>query len=355
MERLFWLGVGLAAGAGLFLATINRILSHLRIPPVKTIIALGCLVVLVGGFRLARLSGWGLAGPGPPGAGWDWAGRGELPVRCAAHAGTPAVERSGALLVLSRPVTTTDLVVERYEVRLGNVALSNPRADMRLRIAHLSDLHLNEHLPPDYYRRVFAAAVQAQPDIVFITGDFVSDVQGVHQYPDLAAGLHPRLGVYGIFGNHDYWAGADETARVLRAAGVELLGNTTRRLEADGRRLLLVGCEEPWGQTRLVDPQPQAGETMLVLSHTADHIYRFSRLGAAAVFTGHYHAGQFQIPWFGPVFVPSIYGRRFHHGHYRVGGRTCSSAPGSAQTSRRCACIVPRMSTLSICASMAVN
>jgi uncharacterized protein len=231
------------------------------------------------------------------------------------------VERRGTQVSVLRPVTTTALVVERYEVFLDRTQIEAP-AGSRLRVAHISDLHLNEHLPHDYYCRVMAEASSANPDIVFITGDFVSDWHGIYQFAELEDRLkshHPRLGIYGIFGNHDYWAGDDEVAAELRRVGVTLLGNGWQRVQVGPFRLLLAGCEEPWSPDRLSLPKRRPGELFLVLSHSADNIYRLSRAGAAGVFSGHYHAGQFQLPGFGPVFIPSAYGRRFYRGHYVVG------------------------------------
>jgi len=54
------------------------------------------------------------------------------------------------------------------------------------------------------------------------------------------------------------------------------------------------------------------------LSHTADNIYQLSSAGALAVFSGHYHAGQAKLPWYGPVVIPSKYGRLFDHGHFKI-------------------------------------
>ena len=59
---------------------------------------------------------------------------------------------------------------------------------------------------------------------------------------------------------------------------------------------------------------------MLVLSHTADNIYALNRAGADAVFSGHYHAGQIRVPGLGSLVVPSMFGRRFDHGHFNVDG-----------------------------------
>ena len=43
-----------------------------------------------------------------------------------------------------------------------------------------------------------------------------------------------------------------------------------------------------------------------------------ARVEATAVFTGHYHAGQVVLPVFGSLVIPSRYGRRFNHGHFKV-------------------------------------
>ena len=57
---------------------------------------------------------------------------------------------------------------------------------------------------------------------------------------------------------------------------------------------------------------------MIGLSHSPDNVFDFARSGAFAVFSGHLHAGQIRIPLFGPAAVPSLYGRCFEHGQYRV-------------------------------------
>jgi uncharacterized protein len=48
-------------------------------------------------------------------------------------------------------------------------------------------------------------------------------------------------------------------------------------------------------------------------------VFSYSRMGAAAMFTGHYHGGQFRLPFLGALVVPSTHGRRFDRGHFKVG------------------------------------
>jgi len=213
---------------------------------------------------------------------------------------------------LTTPVTTTHLACHRFEIPI-------PRwHGDRLRIVHLSDLHVHAGLPEDYFAATFAAAEGQAPDLVFITGDLISEEDGVDL---LRKVLHPigTMGTYAVLGNHDYWGCPDPVREVIRERGIRLLTNETVQIAVGDRHVALTGCDDPWA------PEPwQAQNTgnslHLVLTHTPDNIYKLSRHSADAVFAGHCHAGQIRLPFVGPIVVPSIYGRRFDHGHFVVRG-----------------------------------
>lgn len=325
---LLFAALGLAVGLGLYLALINRGLSYMRHSISKPLVSLIAFVFIVGGF------GWlGYAG--------GWLGRsivllallglifGEIYLTRTRHQylGAPPVTRQGQKASVFRPITTTDLALLHYIVPLGSMLNSgNHRAqscqpsDRRLRVVHLSDLHVNDRLGPDYYPGVMDRVRQAEPDLVFITGDFITELRFAQELPDLLRRLHSRYGIFAILGNHDHWADTAEVRRVVASAGIEVIGNGARRLSLDGGlSLTILGCEEPWSPDRWTPPEIKNGDLALALSHSADQVYRLSQTGADAVFSGHYHAGQFQLPLVGPVLVPSRYGRRFYHGHYVVG------------------------------------
>ena len=58
------------------------------------------------------------------------------------------------------------------------------------------------------------------------------------------AALRAPLGLFAVPGNHDHWAGIDAVAAPLRAAGVTLLRNESRRLEVNGAPLWLAGLDD---------------------------------------------------------------------------------------------------------------
>lgn len=231
-----------------------------------------------------------------------------------ALAGAPPVWRENVAEPLMQPFTTTTLAIQRYAVPL--LAWHGPR----LRVALVTDLHVSGVLPDSHYRLVMERVAAAEPDLIFLTGDFVSDPGFGTHLTGILSGVRGRFGTYAILGNHDYWADPAEVRAALHTAGVAVIGNGTRKLEIGGQPVALWGCEAPWGDTPWQPQERQADELVLALSHTADNIYRLAAAGAHAVFSGHYHAGQWRLPYFGPMMVPSRFGRRFDHGHFVVRG-----------------------------------
>ena len=75
-----------------------------------------------------------------------------------------------------------------------------------LRVAHLSDIHVQRMLHPHHLDRAVEAVEAQAPDLVMLTGDYVCFHRGA--IPRLARSLSglpagvPRLAV---LGNHDHW------------------------------------------------------------------------------------------------------------------------------------------------------
>jgi predicted MPP superfamily phosphohydrolase len=235
----------------------------------------------------------------------------ELLIRHRSAASGP-VRSVGVAASLAHPITTTDLVTHFYE-------LPEPALRVRrLRVAQISDWHISARLPKAYFEHALDSVVAEQPDLVALTGDYVSHVESLPLLAQVLGGrLKPRLGVFAVLGNHDFWAAPDAVRRTLSAAGITLLGSGCVRLPESTGRVSVCGTEAPWGPKR--EAALPAGELSLVLSHTPDNIYALSALGASVVFSGHTHGGQLRLPGLGALIIPSRYGRRFDEGHFLVG------------------------------------
>ncbi len=188
----------------------------------------------------------------------------------------------------------------------------------RLRVAQISDFHITAELPQAYFESALASVVATDPDLILLTGDYVSRLENLPLLAQLLPGrLHARFGVFAVRGNHDFWTAPEVVRETLSSAGITLVSAACVRLPAAIGRVAVCGTEAPWGPT-LATPLA-SGDLSLVMSHTPDNIYDLSALGASVVFSGHTHGGQGRVPGFGALIIPSRYGRVFDEGHFRVG------------------------------------
>ena len=217
-----------------------------------------------------------------------------------------------------------------------------PAAWSGLRIAQLTDLHFGQYSHLPHVAHAIDETVAAQPDLILVTGDFVSRR---HVWSDEVMGMLRRLqaplGVYGCLGNHDHSAGGATVAEHVEAAGIRMLRNTNLCLERDGEPLYLLGMDCYSGKQyhlsepllRLVDERytrfldgacagvPEDAFRLL-LAHTPDVIMEARKRGIDLVLSGHTHGGQVRLPVVGATIVPSRYGAKYAAGLFHEGPTT---------------------------------
>lgn len=318
----------LYASAGFFagLLVYMRICSGMRSGPVKYVLGRGALVVLtLAGAASGLWTGW---------TAWGW-----IPVIViAAHGileGSALWKQKrfrGDIPVEIRPgsaprgwITTHSLRVLRYEI-------PGPWPDIsRIRIGHVSDLHVSKTTNPRYLDTVVERLEEARPDLLVLTGDFVHRELWSPRLDTLLRRLHAPLGLFASLGNHDYGLGADAVRAQLAAHGVQVAYRSVLTLSVGERRLAIVGDDRPWGSSR-PEPLDLQGVPWIGLTHSPDNAFDFSRDGAFAVFSGHLHGGQIRFPWFGAAAFPSRHSRCFEHGHYRINGSHLFVSAGIGNT-----------------------
>ncbi|MGB3653770.1 MAG: metallophosphoesterase, partial [Rivularia sp. (in: cyanobacteria)] len=122
------------------------------------------------------------------------------------------------------------------------------------RIVQISDIHVDRKTKKRRLNRIFQLVNQQKPDLIAITGDFVTRRQ-IKFIPKLKATLGQLSAsdkVVGVLGNHDYWADATKITEVLEKANVLNLDNKVYSLKRGNAVLNIAGVDDVWvGKDRL--------------------------------------------------------------------------------------------------------
>ncbi|MGA7594052.1 MAG: metallophosphoesterase [Gallionella sp.] len=133
--------------------------------------------------------------------------------------------------------------IEARHIQIEKVNIRTPKlASGRVTIAQISDLHLGMMKGNEFLGSVMDKLRELRPDIVVATGDIV-DGQG-DELDALAQGFKaysPPLGAYAVIGNHEHYAGLDNSLRFLHSAGFTVL----RGESAVSGGIVLVGVDDP--------------------------------------------------------------------------------------------------------------
>jgi len=169
-----------------------------------------------------------------------------------------------------------------------------------LRAVQLTDVHAGVYMTTDMMRRYADQVIALEPEILFLTGDYISN--STVFFPGFAAEMgrvRTRLGTFATLGNHENWYGGREYYREeLKRHGIELLHNEHRLLRAGRERFAVAGIDD----LRSGDPDLPAalaavppGIPTILLSHRPEVFPEAAARGVALTLSGHYHGGQVKI------------------------------------------------------------
>ena len=194
-----------------------------------------------------------------------------------------------------------------------------PESFCGLKILHLSDLHIDGM--PGLAELIVECICPLDIDLCVLTGDYRFPVSGpcdgiYSAMKKMLEGPHPRLGTFGILGNHD----ESEEVAELEQLGIKMLGNDAVEIQEGTESLWLIGLADPhyYGCDDLVGTLrsvPQDGFTLLLV-HTPEIIQEAAAHWIDLYLCGHTHGGQICLPFVGPPLVSASRKRRYTQGRW---------------------------------------
>ncbi len=203
------------------------------------------------------------------------------------------------------------------------------------RIAQLSDIHMDEYTEPFFLRHAIYLINKMQPDMVVLTGDYVSfgissikyAVGAAWQCANILREIRCRP-LYAVLGNHDVQVGEKEVTAALMASGITVLTNACLPIVHRGGRIWLAGTDDPVnGRPDLdlavpVSIRNVPNEPVVMLCHAPDYVDDLLAHPAGKVvglmLSGHTHGGQIRLPLIGPLWLPLL-GRKYIDGWFKFG------------------------------------
>lgn len=220
-----------------------------------------------------------------------------------------------------------DLEISRYEVKSQKL----PESFDGFKIVQLSDLHGAE-FGEDGMELVDKVG-SLEPDMIALTGDFVTDEGDLAAVEKLAARLTELCPVYFISGNHEFGSGLAVKVRyILERAGVKYLSNEYLTISRGEDGILLGGVEDPLAYADMLSPDELAQKMndaapdafKILLGHRNYWMTEYPELPVDLIFCGHAHGGLIRIPGVGGLIgtdrrlFPDFDAGEYNNGRYTL-------------------------------------
>jgi predicted MPP superfamily phosphohydrolase len=199
------------------------------------------------------------------------------------------------------------------QVKLPRKNLTRP-----VRILHLSDFHASPEVPFSLLENAVSLGLEAKPDVICLTGDFVTDASPFDQaeYARILRRLSSAAPAFATLGNHDGGAWAASVGglkdsfvirALLEAGNVALLHNRSEVVRVRDQSIRFVGVGDLWS-VQVEGASAFSGVSMdhptILLAHNPDSKDVLADRPWDLMLSGHTHGGQVVLPLLGERFVP---------------------------------------------------
>lgn len=243
--------------------------------------------------------------------------------------------RQGFQTLMTQTRGSTKFKPEMFDLVNVDVKINDlPFAFNNYRIINLTDIHLGQWISPEHLNGVVDYVNSLNPDMITLTGDYISYILEGYE-DDLLYSfkkLKAKDGKFGVLGNHDHWAGADEIREILKKSDIIDLSNDVYTLEKEGEKLNIAGVDSLTVGAddfdKVLEKLPHEGSSILLV-HEPDFAEISSKTDRFDLqMSGHSHGGQLVIPGVETTPFRCSYSLKYPVGPYKVKNMTQYTSKG---------------------------
>jgi uncharacterized protein len=240
--------------------------------------------------------------------------------RFARRRGLITLSLSGRETRLPRPGRSPDPEITEMDIHLRRLG---PAHD-GLKVVQLTDIHHSLYTPLEDVERAVDLANQLHPDLVALTGDYVTfSPSYIWPVARVLGKLRARLGIFAVLGNHDFQVDPNAMTQALEAQQIRVLRNSHFALHTDHAQLWLLGVDDLWWGADDLEAVVQhipSHDPKILLCHNPMGIRMAAEHHIDLVLSGHTHGGQVRLPLVGAIYGNPRLGKRFIQGWNRLDG-----------------------------------
>jgi predicted MPP superfamily phosphohydrolase len=197
--------------------------------------------------------------------------------------------------------------IERSAIGLTQLELAFnrlPRAFDGFTILQISDLHIAHWTRLE--RKMEKLISGLEPDMLVLTGDNAVSSKGARLLREFLGRIRPNRETYLIYGNTENKREYGRRRREdLDWPGLHVLVNEHVPIERDGKKIILVGVDDPFTRHDDLD-RALAGAPKdafkLLLAHAPSIAGDARNAGIDLILSGHTHGGQIRFPLIGAIY-----------------------------------------------------
>ena len=233
----------------------------------------------------------------------------------------PHPKRTLGLLILFGLLFLTYCYLETRWIKITEIEIKSvdlPTSFDGSKIVFISDIHLGPYLSANRLSRIVNRINDIKADIILLGGDYVH-YRARYIEPAIRelGKLRAECGVYGVLGNHDFYASANYTKKMMEKYEIKSINNQSVWVKKGNDSIKIGGVGDLWRDTQMPEKTLQGlkqSDFAILVSHHPDYIEHLNTNLIDLTLSGHTHGGQITFfGWWAP-FIPSNYGQKFRYG-----------------------------------------